>query len=222
MVFAPTMVMPWRVGFGASILSACWGLSTPCAAQTFGNLPAAQVSLESNSVPRLPASAPRDTKRAWYGWKTLTLDAAAAGVALGGLAAFDGSEASSAVVGSLALSTYGFGAPVVHLLHDEPSRAIASLGLRVGLPVVALGMVVAGSDNECGPGQAEGEDAAACQAHERKLALVGVLSVVAASAIDATFLTWHAPAPPDRGLTLAPVIAWNGHRSATAGLSGSF
>jgi hypothetical protein len=89
------------------------------------------------------------------------------------------------------------------------------------LPVITLGMVVAGSKNDCGPSRAE-DDTATCQAYAQKLAVAGALSALAASALDATFLTWHTPTPPDRGLTLAPVIAWDGHHNASAALTGTF
>lgn len=63
----------------------------------------------------------KETERRWYGWETLTMDAVSiaampvAGVGVGG---------------------YLLGAPIIHAAHDRWGIAAASLGLRVGLPIV--------------------------------------------------------------------------------------
>src|SRR5512135_2030900 len=55
----------------------------------------------------------------WYGWQTLLTDGAAFFFAFG-----------SASTGSTAVAAYGLGGPLVHLIHDRPEAALASVGLR--------------------------------------------------------------------------------------------
>jgi hypothetical protein len=71
------------------------------------------------------------TKRRWYGWQTLVMDAVSIGLIL---AALDDDVGNGAAIAGLV--GYGFGAPIVHVAHGQPGKAFASLGLRVGAPFV--------------------------------------------------------------------------------------
>ena len=65
----------------------------------------------------------------WYGWQTLIAD----GVAI----------ASTPFVPVVGVGVYLTGAPIVHLAHGNGARAGASLGFRLGAPLVgAVGGVV--------------------------------------------------------------------------------
>ena len=80
----------------------------------------------------------------WYGWQTLAADGASLALSLGaiGVAGAGGSDSdtpSEALVWG-SLGTYVLGAPVVHWVHQNTGRGFASLGLRVGGPVV-LGLI---------------------------------------------------------------------------------
>ena len=85
------------------------------------------------------------------------------------------STGSSAGVGA-GIATLALGAPALHLYHHQPGRAVASLGLRVGLPLIGMAI---------GAGAAQkGTDA--------EIALPGigaVIGLVAASAIDIGYLS---------------------------------
>ena len=132
----------------------------------------------------------------------------------------DGEGSGAALLGSGALSTYAFGAPAVHLLRDQPGRAVTSLGLRVGLPVLALGFVALTRDGSC-PATNERDDVERCQPYARRMLMAGALSAVAASLIDGTLLAWQ-PVPTPKRLALAPVLGWDGKGSASAGVAGTF
>jgi hypothetical protein len=89
----------------------------------------------------------------WYGWQTLTVDGAALvlGLAGAGLGSADGA--------GLALGGYLLGAPTVHLVHDRAGVGLASLGLRIGAPLVGVGVAAASADCDtghdfCGLGEA--------------------------------------------------------------------
>jgi hypothetical protein len=63
----------------------------------------------------------------WYGWQTLATDGAALFLNFGQTPTERG-----------ALAAYGLGGPMVHLIHERPMTALASLGVRVGLPVLGF------------------------------------------------------------------------------------
>lgn len=67
----------------------------------------------------------------WYGWQIVTIDSA---VALAGMA---GAFASSEEMAILSLTGYLAGGPVVHMANGQRRRALGSLGLRAGLPLLA-------------------------------------------------------------------------------------
>jgi len=165
------------------------------------------------------SAAPIDTvqpRRRWYGWETLSLDAAAIGLGVMSFSTFDGKGTGGALVGSGALSTYAFGAPAVHLLRDQPSKAMVSLGLRVGLPVLAVGVVTLGHDERC-----TAPDEARCEPYRRRLLLAGALSAALVSVIDGALLAWQ-PEPKPQRLALTPLAGWDGDRGGVAGVAGTF
>ena len=74
-------------------------------------------------------------KRVWYGWQTLATDASSlAPLVL--MAAMDGGGAEVFV--PLALGTYVLGGPIVHAAHGNWGRAVGSLSLRIGAPILCV------------------------------------------------------------------------------------
>ena len=110
--------------------------------------------------------------------------------------------------GGLALLTYLAGAPIVHLIHDQPGSALASAGLRVGLPVIGavLGSSIGRASNH------PDSDATIAGA-----ALGAVIGVVAASALDIGVLAKH-----ESRAKVGPAIAPSAHGGMTFGVAGSF
>ena len=176
-----------------------------------------------NSVAAAPqGTEPADTPllKRWYGWETLSLDAAALGLGVMSFATYDGQGTAGALLGSGAISTYAFGAPAVHLLRDQSGKAVTSLGLRVGLPVLAVGIASIGRDASCSESSPD-FDAAKCEPRQNRMMLAGVIGVVAASLIDGAFMAWEPPPKPHK-LSLSPVLAWDGEKGGVAGVAGTF
>lgn len=178
-----------------------------------------------NASPANSALAPAYTEtsapqRRWYGWQTLSLDAASLSIGVIGVARRGEPGPTGIVLGSLGFTGYAFGAPLVHWLHDQPGKAAASLGLRVGLPLIAVGLVSANSGGRCPDGLAhEGDDY--CGRMLRTMEIVGALSMLAASAIDASAVSWE-PEVHRQKLALAPLLGWDGAGGGVAGLVGAF
>lgn len=73
----------------------------------------------------------------WYGWQTLSADAAALGMFVASTRrslGWDGLDNPSTLVW-LSAATFAVGGPAVHLAHGRPLPALASLGLRTVAPV---------------------------------------------------------------------------------------
>jgi hypothetical protein len=74
------------------------------------------------------------TETKWYGWQTLLVDGAALTTSMLLLSVNnDDAHAASAVVG---LGGYALGGPIVHWSNGQVGKGFASLGLRVGAPVL--------------------------------------------------------------------------------------
>jgi hypothetical protein len=128
--------------------------------------------------------------RRWYGWQTLTVDAAAItlGIALT-------AESDTAAVGaSMLIGGYLFGGPIVHAGHGAWGKAAASLGTRVGAPFVGaiLAVAVTDCDDWCDLGYA---------------AVGGLLGAGGAIALDAAAYAYEpAPEPERPTFGVSPIL----------------
>ncbi|HEU4405157.1 MAG TPA: hypothetical protein VFS43_07690 [Polyangiaceae bacterium] len=147
----------------------------------------------------------------WYGWQTIATDLAA--VAFVGAGASDEEDGGVALLG---LGTYLLGAPIVHAANGQFGKGVASLGLRVGVPVAgALGGLMLGSatcreddgwnENVCPLGQA---------------ALGSLLGILAASTLDAAVLA-KKEVRPRPAVSIAPAVLPT-PRGTSFGLTGTF
>ena len=68
----------------------------------------------------------------WYGWQTLTTDAAALTLVIVG-----GALDEPLLLGG-SFATYVLGGPIVHATHGNWGRATLSLGARVGVPLLGI------------------------------------------------------------------------------------
>jgi hypothetical protein len=92
--------------------------------------------------PRVVESAPvMQTESAgateWYGWQTLLADGAALSLVVGG-ASLQSNKTAQTGGGLLAVGgalTYVLGGPIIHVVNERALTGLASLGLRVGVPV---------------------------------------------------------------------------------------
>lgn len=109
--------------------------------------PAPSVDLLSLPIPDPPASraptppsdpiTPRESTR-WYGWQTVIVDGASVALLFPAAASKNAGLQSTLLTASV--GGYFLGAPFVHALHGSPGRALGSLGLRVGAPLVGIAL----------------------------------------------------------------------------------
>jgi hypothetical protein len=193
-------------------LFACWVGLGLCALA-----PCAFAQNEDVAVPQAPQ--PRDPsaqpERRWYGWQTLTSDAASVALLIGAIQASGGygfyeseTRLSANVLMTASLAGYVAGAPALHFIHERPAAAAGSIGLRLILPT--LGGLIGSGLATCPPPSGEWGN---CGLGELVLG-VGA-GALAAVAIDAGALSWapikaEAPAAPRLGF--APVISSDGKR----------
>jgi hypothetical protein len=102
---------------------------------------AATTSAESDRVDASDDGEVEVAKR-WYGGYTLGVDGASLLVFL------VAGSSDSAGLGTLGVAGYVFGGPIVHAVHGNGGRALGSLGLRIGLPLVGAA-VGASSESDC-------------------------------------------------------------------------
>jgi hypothetical protein len=200
-----------------ALLTTSLSRAEPAAAQT------ALVSSGSNSVVAPPPS----LLSRWYGWQTLLVDAASLTVGAGGHALGVDGEFLSTATATAGVAGYVLAAPTIHWLHGQRERAGWSLGLRLVLPMAAVGVAAivgasAHSSSEHCPAKSEAEYERYCEPRFDHLATVAVTSVLAGSLIDASVIAWEPPPPRNAGLALAPVLAWDGARGGRLGLVGEF
>lgn len=151
--------------------------------------------------------------RAWYGWQPMILD----GVALGAIAAAASAAAAGADKDAMLLVVlpaalvYDLGGPTVHWLHGRKRIAFASLGVRIGTPL--LGVLVAPMFAGCG-----GDDVEDCSNRSRGWGALAGFAV--ASALDAALFSWDA-ATAEKRAHWAPSL-WSDGRAGGIGVSGAF
>lgn len=128
--------------------------------------------------------------RRWYGWQTLTSDAASLSVTAIGLAVVVNnlsSESGGTSIGAglvvIGAAGYVIVPAVIHGSHNRPGAALGSLGLRLALPY--LGAII-------GPALTCPSSDHFCSSDNGTIGgfLVGVAG---ASAIDASLLAWATP-----------------------------
>jgi hypothetical protein len=147
---------------------------------------------------------PAPTER-WYGWQTLAADGAGIGLLIySGSAAFEGTL--PIVAGTLGVGTLLLGAPAIHAAHGRWGTGALSLGLRIALPLVGVGIAGASSNScsECG-GQL----------------VLGTLVVLSPIWIDAALLAREKVPQKSVQLHLRPSIALNRH-ATVFGVAGTF
>ena len=169
--------------------------------------PLTKAPLESTTE----VAAPVAQAHRWYGYQTLAADAAAAAFWAGGLHTDLERKPNQGAGGDVLfagmLTAYLAPAPIIHLAHGNHWRALGSLGVRVGFPILAANIAAAFAPREPGcPGQP------LCGLNSLDYAAVGaVIGMGVAAVADAALLGWEAAGPAPR-VSLAPAQGPDGSR----------
>jgi hypothetical protein len=116
---------------------------------------------------------------------------------------------------ALGLATYGFGGPIIHLLHHHPQRAVVSFAMRIAAPLVTAGIgsqlrtCFVTSSADCNI-----SDAAASHAE-----IGALLGAIGAMAVDTAWLGAAEPARP--APSWQPTVGAS-RSGITLGLAGTF
>src|SRR5690349_19725294 len=97
--------------------------------------------------PSAPVAAPEESYRFQTG--------ALSGIAL---VSVIGTGGNRDAIGTVALGTYLFGAPIIHLFHHRPGRALGSLAMRAGIPLAAGFFLESLHTNSCPPESTQCDD----------------------------------------------------------------
>jgi hypothetical protein len=107
-----------------------------------------------------PSKAPEEPEYDDYRLSLLGSDLTAISLVVVGALVYDDNDA----IGNFALlggfATYALGGPIIHLVHEQPGRALGSLALRVGLPGAGV-LIIAGLASSCQSGGDGGCEAGA-------------------------------------------------------------
>jgi hypothetical protein len=131
------LVVLWMVGFAFFLVTRA-ALAGPPAMPP---KPAESAEARPSSVPEYDD----------YRLTLLLSDASAVALLLGTAAVSENETIATGFVVA-GLGTYALGGPIIHLVHEQPGRALGSFGLRVGLPAVGISMGV-GLALGCGSGE---------------------------------------------------------------------
>jgi hypothetical protein len=96
------------------------------------------------AAPLVPVAPPSNPGSRWYGGPALMADIASPVLLL------FAAGTNQADLGLLVLAAYTFGAPINHLAHDHPGRALGSLALRVAALATSAAILTQTLAGECG------------------------------------------------------------------------
>lgn len=129
------------------------------------------------------------------------------------IAANSSSQERGEAFAKLSLTTYIFGAPIVHLTKNRGKHALGSITMRVAFPFV--GMLVGGAMNDSN----DCYDSCTPQLTD-EMAYGALAGAVAASALDAIYLAKGEPGKPIQSALTPTVRSTRG--GVAFGLAGSF
>jgi hypothetical protein len=151
------------------------------------------------------------TRERWYGWQSLSTDAASLLLLVVGSAVSDSRGDADEILTAGAVAGYLLGGPATHFMHENPGSGLVSFALRAGLPI---GFGYVGTTLEKCPPEADFCGIAGA-------ILGGILGIATAITIDAAALGYdEVPVEPRAGLQSIGIAL--GHEQATLVASGIF
>ena len=198
-----------RCSLAALVLTAAIATS----ARAYADEPATPTSPPAAAP--LPRGFEREEETSWYGWQTLIAD----GTSLLVLPIVAG-VTQSPTLGAVAVGGYFLAPPFIHGAHGRWGMFAASLGLRVGMPVLG-GLLGAAAQGDCGGDLCIPVGAA-----------IGVaIGALGAVALDASLLSYERDEPDPRyraqptkpsHLAWSPTLAPRKEGGFTLGLGATF
>lgn len=152
--------------------------------------------------PSPPAPKPEQPRyeKVWYGYQTLIADGVSFGTLVGGVASRSGGVTTAGYLGFL------FVTPIVHMVHGNVGPGFASIGIRLILPLLSLGVgaiagVIVGGTSGSGSFDrfANGANGAVNGA-----VIGGLIGVAGCVAIDAAGFAYTKERVDDRSITRGP------------------
>lgn len=189
-------------GWAAALVFPCVGL---CQDDEPDELDLPAVATATAKAPQPPAPSASPARQRWYGWQLMLADAASVGLYTWSTAGNPLENPST--VGLIGAQLYLFGPPVIHaVMHDKPKTGLASLGLRLGLPLLGAGM-----SSLIGHGiglRRCPREQGLCQAVAvGSAAYIGLgVGYLTAIGLDAAWLAWEDEPVPARAVRWAPVV----------------
>jgi hypothetical protein len=180
----------WRAGIFSILLA-----QTASAAEGF-TTPRPPAHAARTGTPASSRSGPPEER--WYGWQILISDASS--LVLAGFA------------GPLGAAGYLVAPPLIHVSHGQGMRALASVGLRIGLPLAGAAIAIVGTDS-CSNGELEFCDVG--------WIAVGVLVGLSGMGVDIAFANEPIHPPKPVASRLLPQLRVS-EREVRVGLLGSF
>jgi hypothetical protein len=204
---------PTNPGQGHSQQPAAWNAQqSPQAAPASPSGPANQVAPPSDST---PLDSEPGTRSRWYGGQILLFDLSAVVLGAAALATAGSRSGAPIALGALGAATYLLGPPIDHWAHGNAGRGFASLGIRIGAPVLfGLGFGFAATKSNGDP-------------DETMLAVGAGIGYATAVALDvAVFARDRVKIEPEgtsMNLSILPIVGTTAHRQGVvAGVAGNF
>lgn len=155
-----------------------------------------QLAEANIDIPAAPS-----TRRIWYGYQPLISD----GISIA-LIALSADNIDPLILGAL---SYTFAPGVIHLLHDDGGKALGSIGLRLGLPILGGLLVPRGSSEEEYPSATD---------------VVFSVAILTAMVVDSSVLSFESVPVPTQAVgnfSLQPLIL-NYQGETVYGVGGTF
>ena len=138
-----------------------------------------------------------------YGWQIVLADVG--GLVVAGVVGAAGG-------GGASVAPYFLASPIVHGVHGNSGKAIGSLGLHLGLPIVGMLVGVGVGGHNC--------DSDACGLGGLVLGMMG--GMVAATVVDAAWLAHTTVEVDSSQVSLAPTVTVARSGGATFGVAATF
>lgn len=164
--------------------------------------PAPATTAPATTTTTAPAPKPEQPQyeKVWYGYQTLIADGVSFGTLVGGIAAGSGGVTTAGYLGFL------FATPIIHMVHRNVGPGFGSIGIRLILPLLSLGVgaiagVIVGGTSGSGRFDrfADGANGAVNGA-----VIGGLIGVAGCVAIDAAGFAYSKERIDDRAITRAP------------------